>query len=397
MLSKIESLLEIESVRGVEKLLHLYRLEWSDMGPTSLETIEPLRTRYRELTGRVLQRIRNFYQEKQKDEQKNFEEKNALLERVQKISEENFDTPRQWQTMTVTIQNIFEDWKKIGYAPKTVNGKVWTDLQSALHLFYKKKREYFLNLKTLHKTNREKKIQLLEKVEAIANEVHEKWDEPAEAIRQLQKEWKEAGHIDRNEEDKLWKRFRESCDKFFEAKREGFKERDAEQEKNLKLKEELIERLNAFQPTGHAKEDLEKLREFSNEWKLIQHVPYKEKERIYEKYKKALDSKYESLKLDDSQRHLLKFKNNIDMLSQSSNSGGLIRKEQQQIKDRISKLNAVISQYENNLGFFSNTKNMGSLLKDVEENLNRSKEEMEVLKKKLKMLTEVDIAGIKVG
>jgi predicted DNA-binding protein YlxM (UPF0122 family) len=85
------------------------------------------------------------------------------------------------------------------------------------------------------------------------------------------------------------------------------------------------------------------------------------------------------------------------MLSQSSNSGGLIRKEQQQIKDRISKLNAVISQYENNLGFFSNTKNMGSLLKDVEENLNRSKEEMEVLKKKLKMLTEVDIAGIKVG
>jgi hypothetical protein len=40
---------------------------------------------------------------------------------------------------------------------------------------------------------------------------------------------------------------------------------------------------------------------------------------------------------------------------------------------------------------------MGSLLNDVEENLNRSKEEMEVLKKKLKMLTEVDIAGIKVG
>jgi hypothetical protein len=40
---------------------------------------------------------------------------------------------------------------------------------------------------------------------------------------------------------------------------------------------------------------------------------------------------------------------------------------------------------------------MGSLLKDVEENLNRSKEEMEVLKKKLKMLTEADIAGIKVG
>jgi len=85
------------------------------------------------------------------------------------------------------------------------------------------------------------------------------------------------------------------------------------------------------------------------------------------------------------------------MLSQSSNSDGLIRKEQQQIKERISKLNAVIAQYENNLGFFSNTKNMGSLLKDVEDNLNRSKEEMEVLKKKLKMLTEAGSAVVKVN
>jgi len=288
MLSKIESLLEIESVRGVEKLLHLYRLEWSDMGPTSLETIEPLRTRYRELTGRVLQRIRNFYQDKQKGEQKNFEEKNALLERVQKICEENFDTPKQWQTMTEAIQKIFEDWKKIGYAPKNVNSKIWSDLRSTLHLFYKKKRDYFSNLKTLHKSNREKKMQLLEKIQTIANEVHERWEEPTEQIRQLQKEWKEAGHIDRNEEEKLWKRFREACDKFFDAKREGFKERDAEQEKNLKLKEELIERLMAFKPIGKPQEDIEKLKEFSSEWKSIQHVPYKEKERIYENIKKSL-------------------------------------------------------------------------------------------------------------
>ena len=388
LLDKIESLLGIESVKGVEKMLNLYRLEWSDMGPTAMETIEPLRTRYRELTGKVLQRIREYYQERQKREQEHLEEKKVLLERLQKISEENFDAPRQWHTMADTVQKIMDDWKKIGHAPKDVNDKIWLDLRTALHVFYKKKRNFFSNLKASNKDIKEKKNQLIEKAEAIATAVHEKWEEATDSIIQLQKEWKESPRSDRNDEEKLWKRFRESCDKFFEAKRDAYKERGAGEEKNLELKEELIKRLEAFTPTGNSSSDIETLKGFSNEWKEISHVPFKEKERIYKKYKDALDAKYESLKISSSQRHLLKFKTNVDMLAQG-NSDGMLRKEEMQIKDRINKLKATIAQYENNLGFFSNAKSMGSLLKDAQDNLNKSKEELALMEKKLKMLKEV--------
>ena len=102
-----------------------------------------------------------------------------------------------------------------------------------------------------------------------------------------------------------------------------------------------------------------------------------------------LDSKYDKLKLESSQRHLLKFKNSVDSLSNSEDSGTMLRKEQSIIKEKISKLQQTINQYENNLGFFRNSKNMGGLLAEVESNLSRAREEMEMLKKKLKMFNEV--------
>src|SRR5207247_1723080 len=134
---------------------------------------------------------------------------------------------------------------------------------------------------------------------------------------QLQHDWKDAGHLDQSDENRLWKVFREVCDKFFEKKKEFFHERDAEQYDNLKKKEELIKKLEEFELTGNAEDDLRVLKDFSTEWKEIPHVPFKEKQRIYEQYKHALDAKYDTMHLDSNQMHMLKFKNNVEMLAQN--------------------------------------------------------------------------------
>jgi predicted DNA-binding protein YlxM (UPF0122 family) len=389
LLSKIESLLQIESIRGMERMIKLYRMEWSELGPTSPEKTDELRSRYRELIGEVYQKVRGFYKERQKEELENLEQKKILLERLQKLSEEKFDTPKQWQTMTETTQKILDEWKKIGFAPKAENEKMWEAFRNALKVFYTNKRFYFGELKKVQKENREKKTAIIARAEEIASATHDNWDAPGKQIIQLQKDWKEAGRIDAWEENKLWKKFREACDKFFEAKRSSYGERDAEQLKNLEKKEDLIKRLEEFTATGKVDDDLKTLKDFSAEWNAIAHVPYNEKQRVYEKYKKVLDSKYDSMKLESSQKHMLKFRNNVEMLSQSEDSGNLMRKERSTIQDKIKRLQATINQYENNLGFFSNSKNMGGLLKEVEDNLNNAKNELQMLQKKLKMFSEV--------
>ncbi len=389
LLTKIESLLQMESIRGVERLLKLYRMEWSELGPTAPETIDQLRTRYRELIGQVVQHIRNHYQEKQQEELEHLEQKKSLLEQIRDLSNQTYSTPKQWQSGSEKIEALLTEWKKIGYAPKDENDKVWEDLRAAISAFHTKKREYFGDLKKSHKANKEKKNELIARTKAVLEE-DGSWDDRTKKIIQLQHQWKEAGHLDQAEENRLWKNFREVCDQFFAKKKEFFSERDAEQENNLRKKEELIKRLEEYQLTGSAEEDLKVLKEFSAEWKDIPHVPFKEKQRVYEQYKKVLDAKYDSMKLEAGQMHLLKFKTNVEMLAHSDHSDNMIRKERQHIKDRINRLQATLKQYENNMGFFANSKNkMGSLLKEVEDNMNKTKEELQLLQQKIKIINEV--------
>ncbi len=389
LLTKIEALLQIESINGIERMISLYRMEWSELGPTPPETIDELRKRYRELIGQVYQKIRDHYQERQKEELVNLEAKQALLLRAQGIAAENFDKPKQWQTMTDTLNGVFEEWKKIGYGPKKENEKIWHEFRNALNTFYGKKREFFNAIKKTHKENKDKKIAILEKAEAIANTEGEKWEDATKEILQLQKDWKEAGHVEPWEENRLWKKFRDACDKFFSGKREQFKSRDNEQITNLEKKEELVKRVESFVPSGNVEEDLKSLRGFSDEWKTISHVPFKEKQKIWERFKNALDAKYDGMKMESKDRHMHKFRNNVEMLSRSDESGHHMRKEQNLIKDKIHKLQAMINQYENNLGFFRNSKNMGGLLAEVESNLSNAKDELKLLQEKLKMFTEV--------
>jgi predicted DNA-binding protein YlxM (UPF0122 family) len=385
LLVKIESLLPMESVRGIERMINLYRMEWSELGPTAPETVEPLRTRYRELIGQVYQKIRSYHQEKQQEEVVHLETKKKILERAKGIAAENFDTPKQWQTMTETLNKLFDEWKATGFGPKSENDKVWEEFRAALNEFYRKKRDFFGDLKKGQKDNRDKKMAIITKAEEISKQTHENFDEPTKQILQLQADWKNAGHIEQWEENKLWKRFREACDAFFNLKRERFSARDQEQQQNLLLKEELIKKVEEFQPTGNSQDDIQTVRAFSDEWKTIQHVPIKDKQRVWEKFRKAIDNCYDKLKLESNQRHLLKFRSNVESLTQSEDSGNLLRKQKNAIRDKINKLQATINQYENNLGFFRNSKNMAPLLTEVESNLTRAKEEMQMLQQKLKM------------
>lgn len=388
LLSKIESLLAMDSVKGMERMLGLYRMEWSELGPTVIEKTDELRSQYRELISKVLQKIRDHYQVRQKSEFENLDIKKGLLEKLVKVTEEEIDTPRQWQKISEVVNNLVAEWKKTGYVPRQDNERIWGEFKKALTSFHGRKRAYFSGLKKEYKQHKEAKIDMIRKAEELASATHEDWDSPTKDLIQIQKQWKDAGPVDSWDEHKLWKKFRDSCDKFFNAKRDYFAELDKSLEVNLEKKEELLNRMEAFAPTGKAEEDIRTLKDFSQEWKAIPHVPFKDKQRIYDRYKKILDAKYDALKLDSSQLHLIKFRNNVEMLAHAQDSSHLLQKEKLLLQDRIRKLQSTISQYENNLGFFSNSKNMGGLLTEVESNLNKARSELDLLKKKLKMFAD---------
>ena len=204
---------------------------------------------------------------------------------------------------------------------------------------------------------------------------------------QLQRDWKSAGPARRSEDNKLWERFRAACDTFFEAKRTFFQSADEQQVENLGLKEALIASIKNTNLEGDRDANLQQLKEFSNQWNLIGHVPIADKDKVYKAYHEALDEKYTKLKVNAKERAVSMFQDRLDNLKSANNSDSLIKREQRTIKDKIQRLQDEVAQYEHNMGFFKGKGNKKNpLLKDIHDKISRNKAEVLNLKQQLKVM-----------
>ena len=122
--------------------------------------------------------------------------------------------------------------EKIGYGPKKENEQVWNEFRAALNKFYGKKREFFGDLKKTHKTNKDKKLAIIEKAESIAAAVHDSWDDVTKKCWQLQERLeKKPGILNSGKKINSGKIPEAVIN--FSGKREHFSSRDAEQSVNL--------------------------------------------------------------------------------------------------------------------------------------------------------------------
>ena len=158
----------------------------------------------------------------------------------------------------------------------------------------------------------------------------------------------------------------------------GFTEENSLQ----KIREKKIK---AYKHKADAKEVITDLKTFSIEFSEIGNVPFKKKEAIYKAFKNAIDGHYNNLKMDDAEKEKILFEAKIDSLKASGNSEKLFQQEKEKIRNKINDIVKEVANYENNLGFFANSKGAEALLKGVNGNIEKGKNEIEKLKRRLKL------------
>ena len=121
----------------------------------------------------------------------------------------------------------------------------------------------------------------------------------------------------------------------------------------------------------------------------IGNVPFKEKDVIYNAYKKALDTHYDTLKIDKSEKARISYTTKLEGMKSKPNSGNAISKERDWLKRKLTTLNQEKLQYENNLGFFGFSKgNAADKLKaDVEKKIKQKEDEIKSIRQKLKLIS----------
>lgn len=386
VIENLNALLEMDKIKSVEKQLHALQDDWNAIGGTHQDDWEKVKEAYWEVVNKVYEKIHAFYDQRRSEQAENIVKKRALIVKAQELTAPEISSHGKFKKTTDELLAIQEEWKTIGFGPKEENDQVWDEFRAVCNAFFDRKKAFYAERDKAFDGVKSKKEALIAKAHEMKDRTD--WKEGTNDIIALQKEWKELGSAGPKFENKLWKKFREPIDYFFAAKDGHFAEKDEANKENLEKKEALIKTIKDYKIPSDAKKAIEDLRGFSAEFAEIGNVPFKEKDAIYKAYKSALDEKYDAIKMDKKEKEKVLFQAKIDSLKGSSNSDGLLEKEQRHIRTKIDGLKKDLLQFENNLAFFSNADESNPLFKNVMDSIERTKAEIEAHKAKLKQIRQ---------
>ena len=374
---------ETDIISAFKKLQELHD-EWREVGPVVKDLREDLWKRFKEASSVVNKRHQAFFESRKEKEKENEMAKTAICEKIESIKVDDLDTYVKWNDATKQIIDLQEQWKTLGFASKKVNNDLFARFRKTCDEFFAAKATFFKKMKDESADNLARKHKLCERAEALKDSTD--WKKTADELTAMQKEWKTIGPVSKKSGDAVWKRFISACDYFFENKSKNTSNVHQQEHTNLKLKKAVIEKLKTIDESLSKEEIKDLLKSLAQEFQQIGHVPYKEKDKVYEDYKKSLNEAYDKFDINESRSKFENFANNIDSISSDKNK--LFRERDRLVRIYEQKRNE-LKTYDNNLGFFNiSTKSGGAVLKEMEKRIAKAKDELVAIEKKIELIDE---------
>ena len=372
---------ETDVISAFHQLQKLHQ-EYREIGPVSKELRDEIWNRFKAASTVINKRHQQHFEGLRAKEEDNLAKKTALCEKVEAIAAEENKSGADWERHTKEIIDIQTEWKTIGFAPQKMNVKIFERFRAACDDFFGRKAEYFRSLKDTFKENAEKKRALIEKAKALQDSTE--WKSTGDKLINLQKEWKTIGMVPKKLGDQLWEEFLGACNKFFEARKAAGAGSRSDERENLEKKRDVIARLKAA--AEEAGEGLqERVQQLVEEYQAIGHVPFKEKDKLYEEYHAVLDKLYKELNITVAKRRLSKFKDNLKQVAERGESA--LDNERARLMRQYEQLKQEVQTYENNLGFLNASSKKGnSLIDEMNRKVQKLKDEVQLVRDKIKAI-----------
>lgn len=380
---------EADKLRAEEDVIAAFRRlqelheQWRSIGPVPKEVREEIWGRFKDISAEINKRYQTFFEERKARERENELAKEALCERIESYEFDKLSTYAAWDEMTKLIIAAQEDWKKIGYASRKSNNALFARFRETCDKFFAAKAEFFRGMKDTLSRNLEKKIALCERAEALKDSTE--WRKTADELAALQKEWKTIGAVAKKHSDQVWRRFLAACDYFFEQKKKNNSGTRRTERANLEQKNEIIDKLKALDLEALGRENaIKAVKDLQAEWQSVGHVPFSEKDNIYEAYRAVVNELYQKLDISQRGSRMASFENTINEIGNDENR---LYRERERLMRVYEQRRSELQTYENNMGFLSaKSKNAGSMLKDMERRMQRLKDDIADLEKKIAVI-----------
>ena len=372
---------EDDVISAFHQLQELHQ-EYRESGPVAKELREGIWARVKAASTVINKKHQQHFEDIRAKEEDNLNKKTELCEKVEAIAKEENKTSADWENHTKQIIEIQTEWKTIGFAPQKMNVKIFERFRAACDDFFGRKSAYFTQMKKEFTENAEKKKALVEKAQALKDSTE--WKATSDKLIALQKEWKTIGMVPKKYGDQLWNDFLAACNHFFEARNAANAGARNEEHANLDKKKAVVEKLKALleNPVDDTQAEVRKLTE---EYNSIGHVPYKEKDKIFNEYHEVLDKIFKELNISTARRRLNNFKTNLKNVAKRGEDA--LDNERTRLQRRAEQMKQEIQTYENNLGFLNASSKKGnSLIDEMNRKVQKLKDDLELIKQKIKAI-----------
>lgn len=193
-----------------------------------------------------------------------------------------------WRTTNDRYSAIVEEWKALPHADRGTEQALWKRLSAARAQFDKARRAHFADLDSTRKVAVGAKRELIAKAEALSSSTD--WAGTARALRGLMDEWKAAPRSSRQDEDKLWKRFKAAQDAFYANKSEADAAAEESLREHVPAKEALVVEAEALVPITDLGAAKRELRAIQDRWEKLGDIPRADRERLERRLKRVEDA-----------------------------------------------------------------------------------------------------------
>lgn len=388
IIARAEELMNEPSVKkAFEELQMLHRLWKEETGPVAADQREAVWERFSAATRAIHERRHQFLRQQKEILKANLEAKLAVCQKIEDLAAQGASSHDGWQKKMAEVEALKEQFKAIGIVPENRNSEIWDRFKEVNRKFNQAKNAYYKELKRSQMSNLEKKTRLVEQAEALKDSTD--WTETAAALKSLQAQWKEIGHVPRQKSDDLWARFRAACNYFFENMGAQRKNGDAQMQANLEQKEQLLAQAEAFAPGEDPNADIETLKTLSSAWRAAGRVPYAAR-RIEDKFNSLIDSYFEKLKVSRNDIAMIHFKDKVDQLAAEGNKQKFYA-EMDFVRRKIDEITREVQRLKNNIEFFSSASTDNPLVREVNKNIERKSQALEQWKEKLAYMRQIQL------
>ncbi|WP_185964817.1 DUF349 domain-containing protein [Flavobacterium franklandianum] len=390
IVARVEELVnEADINKAFRELQDLHKIWKEDIGPVSRENRDEIWNKFSDLTKQMHDKREVLFEKMRGTELENLENKKEIIAKIEVLATEKVNAHAQWLQQIEKVEALRTAFFSAGKVPSEVNEETWAAFKTAVRNFNSFKNSFYKDIKKDQNNNLSRKTALVAKAKELQESADFAVTTPI--MKQIQEEWKQIGHVPRKYSDKIWIEFKDACNHYFDKLKEQKNDENSEEVEAFDNKKAYLETLREFQMTGDHKTDLDAIKLHIETWKGFGKVPFTRR-HIEGKFNKVLDALFEKLSLSKKDSEMMRFSNRMDQLSESNDTRKL-EGEKIFLMRKIDEIKNEIFQLENNIQFFTNTRNAkkeNSIVLEVRKNIERHKEEMEILKDKLKQIRNLN-------